>query len=165
MKIKKIVIIIIICFLILFTARIGLSIKYGRHITVSRTIGIMIPFSTEVECKDSHGGFHGDGECIIKVYFSDEQGTEFKEIINKDSRWHQLPMPDKLQEIAGARIDKDMYIPIIQNGYYFFLDRHSEADDKYNPYEMYEEFRASSNYTVAVFDTDENILYYYELDT
>ena len=30
---------------------------------------------------------------------------------------------------------------------------------------MFEEDRESSNYTVAVFDIDENILYFYELDT
>lgn len=164
MKIK-IIILVVICFILFVTVRIGLSIKYGRHITVSRSIGIMIPFSTEIECKDSHGGFHGDGECVIKVYFSDEQATKFKEKINKNSHWNQLPMPDRLQKVVGACMDKNMYVPIIENGYYFFKDRHSKADDKYNPNEMFEEDRGSSNYTVAVFDTDENILYFYELDT
>ena len=162
---NKIIIIVVIGVFLIFSARIALSIKYGRHISVSRNIGITIPFSTEIECKDSHGGFHGDGECVIKVYFSDEQAIKFKNKIDKNSHWKQLPMPERLQEVVGARMDKDMYVPIIENGYYFFVDRHSEADDKFNPNEMFEEFRASSNYTVAVFDIDENILYYYELDT
>ncbi len=165
MKRKFPIVIIIVIALCFIGTYIFLNIRFGWQIWISRRVEVLVPFSVELEYKDSHDGFHGDGECVVKVYLSKQQAEKFKDKIEKNNHWKQLPMPDKLQMITGARIDKDMCVPIVKNGYYFFIDRHSEADDKYNPYEMYGEFRASSNYTVAVFDTDENILYYYELDT
>ena len=57
-----------------------------------------------------------------------------------------------------------MEIPEVKNGYWFYLDRGSDAIDKYDENFMYKE-RYSHNYSVAVFDKDVNILYYYELDT
>lgn len=154
--------IIACCFIGIY---IFLDIKFGWQIWISRRIKIFVPLSVEVEYKDNHGGFHGDGECLVKVYFSKEQAQKFKEKIERNSHWKQLPMSDRFRNQLILGIEKEMEIPVIKNGYYYFLDRHSQADDKYNPYEMDEEFRGSWNYTVAVFDTDENILYFYELDT
>lgn len=48
--------------------------------------------------------------------------------------------------------------------HWFYLDRSSEATDKYDENDMYNG-RHSHNYSVAVFDINDNILYYYELDT
>ena len=63
-----------------------------------------------------------------------------------------------------AMVD-DMNIPEVDKGYWFVLDRHSETKDKYNEKDIFDEDRHSYNFTVAVFDTDKNILYVYELDT
>ena len=72
-------------------------------------------------------------------------------------------MPETLQKRAFYNVDKEMEMPNIENGYWFFLDRHSKAIDKYEYSEMFD--RASSNYSIVVFDTDSNTLYYYALDT
>ena len=162
---KKIIITIAIMIFLIFSVRVFLAVKYGWQISISRRIGVLVPFSVELEYKDSHGGFHGDGECLVKVIFSEEQAQKFKEKIEKNSHWKQLPMPERLQSKVSLDAEEGMNIPVIKNGYYFFLDRHSQADDKYNPYEIDSKARASWNFTVAVFDIDENTLYFYEIDT
>ena len=162
---KRYLFLIIIGIVLFWSIYIFIQIKFGWQIWITRRIKIFVPFSTEVEYKDSHGGFHGDGECLVKVIFSKEQALNFKEKIEKNRHWKQLPMPENLQNKVSLDAEECMNIPVIKNGYFFFLDRHSQADDKYNPYDIDSESRASWNFTVAVFDTDENILYYYELDT
>lgn len=49
-------------------------------------------------------------------------------------------------------------VPEIQNGYYLLIDRHS--DTKSNILE-----RGSFNFTVGLYDTDNNTLYCCKLDT
>ena len=51
----------------------------------------------------------------------------------------------------------------IKNGYYYFLDRHSESKDRYDSSDLNNRF--SWNFTLALLDVDKNIIYYYELDT
>ena len=129
----------------------------------SSLIEIPIPIFAKIEEKDTHGGFHGDGETLAKFYFSDKQAQNFTSNISNNSHWNEFPIPETLQHCAYDSIDEDIKIPFINNGYWFFLDRHSKATDKYNYYEMFG--RASSNYSIAVFDIDSNILYIYSLDT
>lgn len=150
---------------LLFSVRIFLAVKYGWQISISRRIGILVPFSTELEFKDSHDCFHGDGECLAKISFDNGQAKKFEKKIEKNCRWNRLPMPEILQDKVSLEAEEGMNMPVVKRGYYYFLDRHSQVNDKYNPCDIDEKSRASWNFTVAVFDTDENILYYYELDT
>ena len=55
--------------------------------------------------------------------------------------------------------DNDPLIPEIREGFYRLIDRHAEAGetDLLN--------RASLNFTLALYDTDTNILYFCEMDT
>lgn len=129
----------------------------------SSLIEIPIPIFAKMEEKDTHWGFHGDGETLIKFYFSDKQAQNFTSNISNNLNWNEFPIPETLQHYAYNSIDKDTKIPFINNGYWFFLDRHSKATDRYNYYEMCG--RTSSNYSVAIFDIDSNILYIYSLDT
>ena len=54
--------------------------------------------------------------------------------------------------------DWNPLVPDIQNGYYRLIDRHSDREtdilDRY-----------SFNFTVGLYDTDNNTLYFCELDT
>jgi hypothetical protein len=166
---RKFPILIIILIAVIACCFIGIyifiDIKFGWQIWISRRIEILVPFSAELEYEDSHGGFHGDGECIVKVFFSEEQAKNFTEKIENNNHWKKLPMPERLQNCVSVYTEEGKNMPIIENGYWFYLDRNSEADNKYDENERYEEKRWSRNYSVAVFDSDENILYYYELDT
>ena len=129
----------------------------------SSLIETPIPMFAKIEEKDTHGGFHGDGEALVKVYFSDKQAEKFIRKIDKNIHWNKLPMKDILQTCLNNNITDEISVPIIENGYWFFLDRHSKATNKYNYYDMFG--RASSNYSIAIFDIDSNVLYIYSLDT
>lgn len=128
----------------------------------SSQIEVKIPIFSKMEEKDTHGGFHGDGETFVKVYFSNKQAEEFKNKINENNHWQELPMPERLQDSISNAYEVTQ-IPMIENGYWFFLDRHSEATDKYNYNEIFD--RPSFNFSVSVFDPDSNMLYIYVLDT
>ena len=130
----------------------------------SSQIEIQIPLFAKIEEKDTHGGFHGDGEAFVKVYFSNKQAEKFVKKINENNHWEKLPMPERLQNRV-SNADEVEKIPIVENGYWFFEDRHEKATNKYNYNEIFDSDRASLNFSVAVFDTDNNILYFYALDT
>ena len=54
-------------------------------------------------------------------------------------------------------------IPVIDEGYYFFYDRHDQAKDRYDDSDLFG--RPSFNFTFAVYDTKENKLYICKFNT
>ena len=118
--------------------------------------------------RSTHGGFHGDGVSCTALQFSDD--TVLEEIKNS-SNWKEFPLDETVQAIVYG-ISEDTYsigpyltddegnaiVPDIQNGYYLLIDRQIDQ-------EMDILSRASFNLTVALYDTDTNILYICELDT
>lgn len=162
---KKNISIIVVVFLSVMILYEIFQFRYDDYLDVSERIEIMVPLTADLECRDTHGGFHMDGETLIKIYFSNEQANKFLREVNQNKHWRKLPMTINAKKTITYFMDDEIKIPEIINGYWFFLDRHSEANDKYNESEMFEEKRFSSNYTVAIFDTDTNILYFYECDT
>jgi len=124
---------------------------------------------TVIDEKDTHGGFHGDGSyyLILDCAEKREQATE----LIKD--WKPLPLTENLQLIMYGGVKNGVsYVynlaekanwPIINNGVYKFVDRHSEAVDKSDDTNLFN--RYSFNFSVAVYDLDTNTLYYSEFDT
>ncbi len=108
---------------------------------------------------DTHGGFLGDGDATIVLKMNDD----LTEVIEGDSRWHELPLPSQLKMGVFCDEEGKRLAGEIENGYWFFLDRHSEAEDVFDPSSL--PTRHSRNYTLAVYDADENVLYFYALDT
>ena len=150
---------------VVFIIYIVFCLRYGKYIHISSKIEINIPLSAKLEYIDTHGGFHGDGETFAKVYLTEKQSEKVKKNIENNENWKRLPMSENLQNDVGQYLTAKMNMPSIENGYWFFLDRNSEAYNKYDENEMYKEKRYSSNFSVAVFDIDTNILYYHETDT
>lgn len=116
--------------------------------------------------KDTHGGFLGDGDYFAKISCSKINYDELS------SNWKELPITDTLNSImemiqCNEKACKSAYerysIPNIVNGYYYFIDRHSESTNKYDDTNI--NTRSSFNFTLALLDKDTNIIYYYELDT
>ena len=151
---------IILLLIIVYIIYLYTFYDYNFYSTIIET---PIPMFAKIEEKDTHGGFHGDGEALIKVYFSYKQAEKFIRKIDKNIHWNKLPMKDILQTCINNNTTDEISVPIIENGYWFFLDRHSKATNKYNYYDMFD--RASSNYSIAIFDIDSNVLYIYSLDT
>lgn len=160
---KKFIIFVIIVYIISIISYITFNILFGWHIKVSSKVEIKIPLSAKLELKNTHGGFHGDGETFTKIYLTQEQSEKVENKIKENEHWRELPLTEIVANATGI-FDKEMKMPEIENGYWFYLDRNSEATDKYNENDMYKG-RYSRNYSVAVFDSYSDILYYYELDT
>lgn len=114
-------------------------------------------------------GFFGDGDYFVKANCSNNSENMIKQL----SSWKQLPLSENLQLIMYGGKKGNVYysydfakkagIPEIKNGLYFFIDRHDESKDKYS--DKYLFTRSSHNFTIAMYDLDSNILYYYEDDS
>ena len=115
---------------------------------------------------DTHHGFHNDGEYYAKLKCNNIDYN------NLSNNYKKLPLNKEIEEALKVKqCDKEscrnIYekydIKSIKEGYYYFIDRHPESKDKYDPKDINN--RASYNYTVALIDKENNIIYFYELDT
>lgn len=126
---------------------------------LSKRCGIDLEWGDVVSSEDTHG-FHGDGYSAMKMHYTD--GSCAAEIAENEL-WHKLPLSDTLNAFVYQPSDWMPAVPGIENGYYFFYDRHDEASDHYDDSAF--PGRASINFSLAIYDTDNNDLYIYEYDT
>lgn len=119
-----------------------------------------------VDETDSHGGFHGDGTYFLILDCSKNKELSMKLV--KD--WKVLPLTENLHTIlygndtyGALLLEEEGSIPVISNGYYYFYDRHSESIDFSDDTELLH--RYSYNFTLAIYDSDTDIMYYVEFDT
>lgn len=144
---------------------------------ISEIIEIDVSSGTIVEESDSHGGPHGDGLLFQQISFED---SKVLEEIKGNQNWKSFPLSRNIEELVyGVKVstedcvrihgpylideNRNTIIPEIQNGYYYFYDRQSESEDPYNDENVLN--RASFNFTLVLYDSDNNVLYYVEFDT
>lgn len=120
--------------------------------------------------QNTHGGFHGDGQYCLVL---DCSGNPEKALENIEN-WKKFPLPENLKVVAYGGIapnghgwsslfPEEVKMPEIENGYYYFYDRHYEAVDPTDDDELYN--RASFNFDFAIYDADNEMLYYLREDT
>ena len=152
--------IIILPLLLLVT---GCSIINCSNKSIISDMGINNNTCEIVKEKDTHTGFLGDGDYFAKIKCNNLKVSDLTK------SWYILPLSEELKEVTemehcNSKDCKNIYerynIPTINNGYYYFLDRHPDAKDNKNINE-----RSSYNFTLAIADLDNSIIYYYELDT
>lgn len=120
-----------------------------------------------VEELDTHGGFLGDGSYYLILDCSDNKAKALE--IVKD--WNKLPLSKNLNHIMYGEEDinyeinlaREAHIPKIENGYYIFEDEHSESKDSRDDSELFD--RYSFNFSIALYDSDTDKMYYFEFDT
>ncbi len=167
MKIKEtyLYFLLVICVIIFFIG-LDFNMKKNRIKTMSERIEINIDECQIEKREDTHSGFLGDGETFVKMSCPNLKYEELS------GNWKELPLSDSLSQATHLKqcMDggcKDIYerylIPTTINGYYYFLDRHSEAKEKHDDSIINE--RSSYNFTLAIIEKETNIIYYYELDT
>lgn len=105
-----------------------------------------------IEYSDTHGGFHGDGTTVLVL-----SGEAY---IPESRFWHDLPMTE---EARKALAHFGLAVPEMENGQWFFLDRHYESTDPADVSALFD--RHSYNFTMAVYDGDAGVLYYWKVDT
>ena len=166
--------IILLTLLLLFTMTgCGVEKKNSVLSDISKEIGVDVVAGEVISESDTHGGFHGDGDAVIVIQFTD---TSFFDQIIDDEAWDELPLTENLTALVyglhtetssiGPMIHSGDNIPVvpeIENGYYYFRDRHYQSKEPKDDTDVLS--RASYNFTIAIYDADTNILYYLELDT
>lgn len=137
---------------------------------ISKQIGI--DFNEDNGYLDSmsstHGGFLGDGD-FIAIYTFEDNSVE--EQIKSNEHWSNSASINTSAIMYGSanvsRFFEDEngnnVFPVVKNGYYYFYDRHSDADDPYSSKDIFD--RYSYNFTIALYDCDTDTLYFAELDT
>lgn len=116
-------------------------------------LGSSMPKGRVVYHSDDHGGFHGDGTTILVL--SGEASIP-------DSRfWHDLPMAENVRAALEAYLPDGL--PPVTEGRWFCLDRHSKAADPADPSVIFS--HGSLNFTVALYDAENQMLYYIKVDT
>ena len=121
--------------------------------------------------KDTHFGLLGDGFYFSIIQFKPEDDISAE--LKNNPEWAPLPMPDELRLSLGMEVEGkslDLYyrdeggviIPDVKNGFYFFTNREKVL----NPKDASTVLNSSSlNYSAAVYDCDNHILYYFMIDT
>ena len=117
---------------------------------------------------DSHGGFLGDGESLEVYQFPD---NSLEKEITENPDWYPLPNDTITKILWGMETEEgqsgpylvNIHLPQIQQGYYFFLDRHPESTDPHDLSPVLE--RYSFNFTLALYDQSKQKLYLIKLDT
>ena len=117
-----------------------------------RDLGVSLEDGSPLYYKDTHGWF-GDGETFLTITF--EETPEWL------ADWKELPLTGALVRVNESLANN--CFPDIQQGWYFFKDRHSQSQDSTDDSQLFS--RASWNFTLAVYDSQTDTLYYYVLDT
>lgn len=123
-----------------------------------------------LEENDTHGGFHGDGSYYLILDCS-QNVDEARSIVEN---WADLPFSENLHLVMfggekdginyGYNFAEEAHLPAIENGVYKFVDRyHGYLKNRNDDSELPN--RYSFNFSVAVYDLDSDILYYFEVDT
>ena len=124
---------------------------------------------TIIDEYNTHGGFHGDGYYYLILDCS-QNADKARSIVES---WTTLPLSENLHIVMyggekdginyGYNFAEEAHWPTIKNGVYKFVDRHSESKNSSDDSDLLD--RYSVNFSIAVYDLDSNILYYFEMDT
>jgi len=139
--------------------------RASQAMAVADDLGIRESILLTLE--NSHEGFHGDGDTFLVFQTPDFQPGE---------SWQEFPLPENVSiALWGGRIGDMQWgslltddsgaplMPEVENGYYYFRDRHSKSTDETDPSALLD--RSSFNFTLAVYDADSEMVYYFEKDT
>lgn len=132
---------------------------------ISKSLGIKIPGNIHIEYEDTHGGFHGDGFLVAKIKFEEKKSEKILLQIKNNPNWKPLPLT-KNTEIAlyqFSGLAEKVNMPKTDKGYWLLIDRFGGEIIGNNDTELLS--RSAANFTVGIYDSENNILYYYELDT
>ena len=132
---------------------------------ISEKLGIDAGAGILVTSMDDHSGFHGDGTSYAVLSFESE---ELERQIGAPGGWKALPLTENIQTVVyGVRTETsfsgpfiDVTIPRVERGYWYFYDRKRDTASDGQVLSA-----GSFNYTIAIYDSDTDRLYFCEYDT
>ena len=154
--------------ILLFSLLLLLAAAFYDATSEQTVFGLVAEDYAVVTESDSHGGFLGDGLYALVL----DCGQNRDRALETVEDWRSLPLsePLRLMMYGGEKngvvygyLGEENLLPEIENGWYFFEDRHSESTDPADDAPLLD--RYSFNFSLAVYDADTDILYYFELDT
>jgi hypothetical protein len=169
-KISRLIILIIFATLLSSCSATD-EIDKGKAM-IAEDLGVTLPEDVEVMMIDNKG-FNGDGELLFTVLIGEENNDAFIKEINTLNTWQIYPLSDNLNLVMyGGTLGNTTYsyefatelgIPKIENGYWIFKDRNNETVDFKDDSKLFT--RPSFNFTLAMYDADNYVLYYFREDT
>lgn len=143
------------------------------HNQIEQELVMDLPAGTVITENDSHGGFHGDGTSYAAIQFEDDA---FESMVSGAENWFAFPMDETVQALVyGCGFEDRMYgpyltdeegnplIPAVVDGYYYLKDRQADGSGETAGADILH--RPSLNVTVAVYDSEQRMLYYCGIDT
>lgn len=137
------------------------GLTYSEADVIKKNTGVDVSACKIVRLTNDHGGFLGDGVTFAEADCSGHE-ADIISGINSAKGWKNLPASEN-SEVIIETLEENYNIESSENGYYYFYDRHSEAENPYSDEEVFS--RYSYNYTFAVYYTENARLYLYILDT
>ena len=128
---------------------------------VGRMLDLDLGRAELIRYRDTHGGFHGDGETFAVITLPEEIARGAESMMSYGQPWwHPLPLTEELRQVLWGDSPLCADIPIVTKGWYFFYDAQG---DPYLEESLFS--RSSFNFTLAVYDSESHTLYYFQLDT
>ena len=162
MRLRKVFAVFLTCLLL---TGCGKDSRASKAMEIADDLGVRESILLTLE--NSYGGFHGDGDTFVVLQAPGFQPGE---------DWKEFPLPENLAIALWGGMVGDMQwgslltddsgeplLPEVENGHYWFRDRHSESTDETDPSALLD--RSSFNFTLAVYDADSETVYYFEKDT
>ena len=175
---KKSMLIGIMAALALLLSACGVGSARGVLDEIAGVLELDLSGCEVVSSRDDHGGFHGDGTAFAELKCS---GGGVLDQIKEDGNWKAFPLDKTAQSLVYGVTEQtgteetgimvyqtgpyltgeegDPLVPEIREGYYRLIDRHAEAGET----DLLD--RASLNFTLALYDTERDTLYFCEMDT
>ncbi|WP_303873615.1 hypothetical protein [Eubacterium ramulus] len=148
------------------------SVEMAR---ISKTLDLALAQGNLIENVDTHSGSHGDGDSLQTWTFAEDS---LLKQIQADSAWKSFPLTENLEALLyGVTYDEGLSVtvvgpyvsfseeqlPRVEHGYYYFVDRQAESEQQNSDEQILE--RVSYNFSIAIYDTDTDTLYYVEADS
>lgn len=138
----------------------------GAHLRViGRQLDLDLSRATLEEYRDTHGGFHGDGETFAVITLPEEAALGAESRMSYGAPWWK-PLPlsgDGTRVLYGDGEGGPLCpetIPRVEKGWYYLYDA---QEPPYGEESLFS--RASFNFCIALYDEDTRTIYYFALDT
>lgn len=167
---------LLLCGAALLCAVVGLISGKHRSAPVAKmekVLGLELSSGCVVEDQQEDHGVHGDGISFLVVEFQDDA---FLKQIESSADWYRLPVDNTLKTLFyGQKWENEQQgpyltgedgmplFPVVQNGYYWFRDRHPQLQLGEQRVAILQ--RPSFNFTAALYDSEARLLYFAEMDT
>ncbi|WP_035766128.1 hypothetical protein [Butyrivibrio sp. NC2002] len=154
----SVILVFVLLFLFLYYIHLGPEHTYISRF--SKIADLRVLDKDMIDIYDSHDGFLGDGLSVVTI--DDNNGKYIAKIEGLDN-WKKCPIKSNLNELLLQIFADSNNIPDVKNGYYFFYNRLSSAQDKYDESSLFEGY--SRNFTCGIYDNDSKKLYIVDYDS